>query len=398
MFLPPHGNQNFLGFIELNDPNGQLFEERASREGLIENKAFSELRNFTYTSIIGGIQRIAEARQKKRTAGQVDWQQSGNEPSESLVDKTQKLVEKVKQAQQEAADAVQVEGSDKASSATNRAEAVIKEIVTAVDELSVAVKATDEKQTQLLEELGMLRVLASLGLVIGEFTHEIRQTLNAAQVNALNLADILSPDTKEYLTLEHLIVNLQRLRSYASYFDRTVADNSKREVGPQELRSVARNFVHAVEEATKRMNITIAYEAYGYELFTPPMHASEISSLFFNFYSNSLKAIKRRGEEGKMLLRVGAEGNRVYLEFADNGDGVPEEIQDRIFNAFFTTASPANRSNSLEEEAQGSGLGLKIVRDIVTAHKGEVFLASPPSGYNTCFRVEFSLQPPPDND
>ena len=39
--LPPHGNQNFFGFVEITDPKGQLFEETASREGLIENQAFT---------------------------------------------------------------------------------------------------------------------------------------------------------------------------------------------------------------------------------------------------------------------------------------------------------------------------------------------------------------------
>ena len=198
--------------------------------------------------------------------------------------------------------------------------------------------------------------------------------------------------------MEYLITNLQRLRNYASYFDKTVSDNANREIAPQELRSIARNFVDAVRGATKRMNITIDYEAYGYELYTPPMHTSEISSLLFNFYSNALKAIKRRGQEGRMLLRVGVEDKLVYVEFSDTGDGIPEELNDRIFNAFFTTTSPATRSSSLEEEAQGSGLGLKIVRDIVTAHKGEVFVASPPNGYTTSLRAEFPLFIPESDD
>jgi len=39
----------------------------------------------------------------------------------------------------------------------------------------------------------------------------------------------------------------------------------------------------------------------------------------------------------------------------------------------------------------GSGLGLKIVQDIVLAYNGEVYLTAAPEGYQTCFRVEFPL-------
>ncbi|WP_071884467.1 ATP-binding protein [Hymenobacter sp. APR13] len=99
-----------------------------------------------------------------------------------------------------------------------------------------------------------------------------------------------------------------------------------------------------------------------------------------------------------MLLRVGAEGNRVFLEFADNGDGIPEAIRDRIFNAFFTTASPASRDSTYAEEAQGSGLGLKIVSDTVAVYGGEVFLSAAPSGYTTCFRVEFPSYLPDESN
>ena len=90
-----------------------------------------------------------------------------------------------------------------------------------------------------------------------------------------------------------------------------------------------------------------------------------------------------------MLLRVGEEDQMVYLEFSDNGDGIPEANKDRIFNAFFTTGSPAGRSSTVAEEMQGTGLGLKIVADIVHSYRGDIYLPKAPEGYTTCFRVEF---------
>jgi signal transduction histidine kinase len=64
----------------------------------------------------------------------------------------------------------------------------------------------------------------------------------------------------------------------------------------------------------------------------------------------------------------------MVVEVADDGPGVPAELNDRIFDPFFTT------------KPQGSGLGLPIVRKIVDAHDGRIDLASAP-GHGTRFRV-----------
>jgi signal transduction histidine kinase len=118
------------------------------------------------------------------------------------------------------------------------------------------------------------------------------------------------------------------------------------------------------------------------------MHASEWASIFFNLYSNAVKAIKRANSKGCILIRVGRDDDRIYLEFADNGDGIPPENRDRIFNAFFTTSTPIGVNANEIEELQGTGLGLKIVKDIAESYGGEVVLTTPPDGYATSFRVE----------
>jgi signal transduction histidine kinase len=86
--------------------------------------------------------------------------------------------------------------------------------------------------------------------------------------------------------------------------------------------------------------------------------------------------------------------HRVRLRFSDSGDGVPEENRHRIFDAFFTTRTAPSGGASDLEHANGTGLGLWIVRQIVDTAGGEVSLADPPAGYSTCFEV---LLPPEDD-
>ena len=64
----------------------------------------------------------------------------------------------------------------------------------------------------------------------------------------------------------------------------------------------------------------------------------------------------------------------LIVEIADDGPGIPDELKDRVFNAFFTT------------KAQGSGLGLAIVRKIIDAHDGRIDVTSS-SGQGTRFTV-----------
>lgn len=78
----------------------------------------------------------------------------------------------------------------------------------------------------------------------------------------------------------------------------------------------------------------------------------------------------------------------VFIRFNDNGDGIPEENRKRVFNAFFSTSMPASFEAPQNEQLTGTGLGLKIVKDIVDSYKGSIKVAKPENGYSTCFEIK----------
>jgi len=363
--LVPHANYNFFGFAEIIDVEGKQFEETSSREGLLNNKAFEELQNFVFRVLISAAFRVAEARERKKTASQKDYKK--NDPA-AVVTRAIKSVDKL------AKDLVRAGQSDEAKQ---------------LKDISKQLKVAASVQGGMLEELSMLRVLASLGLTVGEFTHEVQQTLGAAYLSAKQLVNALPANSDEHEMAHDLFANVQRFKAYASYFQQAVSDNVRRELEPQDVARISRDFVAVIQPAAKSVGICIeAPDMMGSDLLTCSMHPSEWSSVLFNFYTNARKAIARAGRPGKISVRVGREENIVYLEFADNGDGIPEENENRIFNAFFTTTGPSGRYASEEEELQGTGLGLKIVQDIALSYNGKVQLVSPPVGYTTCFRIE----------
>ena len=59
-----------------------------------------------------------------------------------------------------------------------------------------------------------------------------------------------------------------------------------------------------------------------------------------------------------------------------------------MFDAFFTTSTAAGHFADETDEILGTGLGLKIVKDVIEAYKGNIEIMDAPDGYSTCIRIE----------
>jgi signal transduction histidine kinase len=95
-------------------------------------------------------------------------------------------------------------------------------------------------------------------------------------------------------------------------------------------------------------------------------YASELNQVWTNIIDNAVDAMNGKGE---IVLRTFTEDGNVVVEIIDNGPGIPEKIQQRIYEPFFTTKPPG----------QGTGLGLHISHDIVANHhRGQLLVRSKP--------------------
>lgn len=379
--LTPHANNSFFGFVELTDTEDNIYEETSSREGIIESDAFDELVDFTYRSIVSATMKVAELRGRKGKAAQKDFVKAEKTPSEKVDEAIIKIKEFV---DVEIVSEIKT-GSEK-SSHSERFKEAFNQFEQAREEEK---QQQSEEKAKLIDEINMLRILAGLGLVIGEFVHEVQRFLPGFDAEISFLRSLLMHNPEALNRLGLLDDNIKAFTSYTSYFDKAISRNVIRELESIELRDVVKDFHRVIENDLVRSKIDFQKPEFDdYGLFTVPMHPSEWASILFNLYTNSKKAIIRSRNEGKMFIRSGKNEKLVFLEFSDNGDGIPKANEDVIFNAFFTTTSAANHSSTENDSLVGTGLGLKILRDIVEGYGGEIFVVSPPAGYMTTIRVE----------
>jgi len=97
---------------------------------------------------------------------------------------------------------------------------------------------------------------------------------------------------------------------------------------------------------------------------------SQLNQVWTNLIDNAADAITAAGlRDGVIQIRARGVGDSVVVEVEDNGPGIPAEMTDRVFDAFYTTKPPG----------KGTGLGLDIVKSIVrNQHRGEIEVDSRP--------------------
>ncbi|RSB44609.1 MULTISPECIES: hybrid sensor histidine kinase/response regulator [Brevundimonas] len=109
---------------------------------------------------------------------------------------------------------------------------------------------------------------------------------------------------------------------------------------------------------------------------------TRLSQVISNLLTN---AAKYTPPQGRIRLSAEIDDDEVRIDIADNGVGVPHEIQGRIFELFTQSKGPDDRSR------EGLGIGLALVKQLVEMHEGAIELASDGPGQGSCFTLRFPL-------
>jgi len=202
--------------------------------------------------------------------------------------------------------------------------------------------------------------LASLGMLAAGIAHEIRNPLTAIKAALFIQQKKFQPGTQEFAdakVVEREILRLERIVNDFLLFARPTE--------PELTAVLVESLFHEIQTLLSPQlvgsKIQISVET------SPPLRikadAAQIKQVLINLIQNAADAI---GQDGLIKLRA-RQGRRrlanidakvVILEVADNGKGIPSEVQKRLFDPFFTTKDT------------GTGLGLSIAAGIVQKHGG----------------------------
>jgi signal transduction histidine kinase/predicted CoA-binding protein len=117
---------------------------------------------------------------------------------------------------------------------------------------------------------------------------------------------------------------------------------------------------------------------YSQDLPSIQAYGSELNQVWTNLIDNAVDAMDGNGQ---LTIRAYYQDPEVVVEIEDNGPGIPDEIQSKLFSPFFTT----------KPVGKGTGLGLNLSYNTVKKHGGEINLDTQPG--RTCFQVRLPLHP-----
>jgi signal transduction histidine kinase len=104
-----------------------------------------------------------------------------------------------------------------------------------------------------------------------------------------------------------------------------------------------------------------------------------LKQLLINLLNNAIKACEKNG--GNIEINLLQKDDQIILSITDSGDGIPDDIKEKIFTPYYTTRE------------DGTGLGLSIVHQIVEENNGGIEIESPPKGKDrgTRFVIQFPV-------
>lgn len=255
----------------------------------------------------------------------------------------------------------------------------------ASDEINKATRNLVRMFTQL--KTSHSRKIAALGQFAGGVAHEIRNPLNSIGMTAQHLKSIFSqPDVKPEdieEAKELLDIVVEKIGELKQTSEQFLTLNRPQKLNlttvnlNQLLNSVLSEFTLIAENANVHIN-----EHYNEDLPDLQLDEMLMRQTIYNFVQNCIQAMPKGGS---IYLTTSVEiisgANYVSLEIRDTGIGIPEENQERIYDAYFTT----------KDEDGGIGLGLAISHQIITAHQGNVEVRSK-IGMGTAFKITFPVR------
>lgn len=368
--VPP---DNVAGAINITRVGNLDFQDKSSREGLQENKTFLIFKKI----ILAIIEKFEEDRAKIASEMKLFYEEiDDNSKSKKYADDLAKkiLEEERKKKEQQSGENESLNSEEKIDS-----DKVL---------LSKRLEDKNEEIENLKDEQKLLRGMASSGIVVASFSHDlskISQNLNSridklrkVLDNYIKEEDLAGLEDRKnpFYILERIKKQDVKLQNWL-HFSLGVARKDKRKRKSLKFKS----YFNLLKEDWETIfnNRGIKFNITGVENLSMRVYEIDIDSIFNNLLINTINAFieSQNDNERNIQVKVYDSDNELFIDYIDNGPGLSDDIvnHEKIFEPMFTT-----NLNKHTGEEEGTGLGMWIVKSIIEDNDGEVKLIYPSIG------------------
>jgi PAS domain S-box-containing protein len=231
-----------------------------------------------------------------------------------------------------------------------------------------------ESVREIENELELSRRLSAIGRLTSGVGHEVKNPINAIVVHLELLKNKISAeDSKALRHLDVIQSEIQRLDRVVQ----TLVDFSRPvelQLKEQDLRQIISSVMALASADLETRNVTVHTDLPDHPIIAK-VDADLLRQAVLNVVLNGAQAMQGGGPLQVSLME---ESRMALIAIRDSGDGIPEEIQQKIFNLYFTT------------KKEGSGIGLAMTYRVVQLHNGSIDVQSK-VGQGTTFTLRIPL-------
>jgi two-component system, OmpR family, sensor histidine kinase CreC len=206
-------------------------------------------------------------------------------------------------------------------------------------------------------------------------THEVKSPLSAIRGAAELLQEPDMPQAERQRFLANITREAGRIQEMVDRMMELTALETRRvldNVHPVALKPLLEELANAAQDAARMRHINIDIEAPDDEVAKTVVEGDAF--LLRRAVSNLLdNAIDFSPEGGKVKISLHNNARLARIQIADQGPGIPDYAQDKVFEKFYSLARPSTRKKS-------TGLGLAFVKEIAALHRGRIELVNAPEG------------------
>jgi len=340
-------NNTLIGILEIQRDKNPIIDT-TTREGLVKNQPFHDMKTFLYQSI--GILENQRSKDFKEEIPELY-----NSPSMKKIAHVANRLSKM------------------ATDPEDR-----NEIISSINELrSTAIRI----QQEFINKTNMSYGLASLGISVGAVAHEIGDAIGAILQRAklvlltMNERPLSYSENKNFWTNTLSdILKIREFISFASVFT-SAEERTKSAIDVKEIvrivlagyQSVLRDQLIKVEtNFDDKMRLISGFKV-------------DFESILINLITNSIEALRDIQTDRKIRITCKNETGWISIKFSDSGNGIPKDNRDFVFQPLWTS------------KKEGTGLGLPIMKEIVDGYKGIISITDSEIGKGATFLIRIPV-------